>query len=448
MCVDFRVGLAGVDCDSILNQICPCNLQTNRPLHTHSLLWRQGAMSLHHIYIAVTLQAVCNSVQLPAFMASLSLLLAGREQELVKLNSVSQALSGVAMLLAPTISSTLLKTQGSLAWVFAFDLSTLLLAVLVMLATRIPSPPAHQHPQYQGLLAAERQHSAGSTSSTGSWGSGGGDSGKPTAVATATYSPSQQQQQQQQLAQSAGAIVRKLWRDTVEAWRFLRAHGGLYALLLVVAQIQLSNGAFQILSTPIILSFAEPAAIAGVLTVSGVGAMLGFALPIALKGANAHRARTVLACVLAQGLLLLLLVVPRLPVVLGVAFGYMLLVPLSRSCREALWMQKVPVDMQGRVFSLQHSIAKAALPVAAVLAGPLVDRLLQPLVDSVPALAALCGAAPNDGAHGGARGRGSALLALLLGAANVGCAAAAFAYPPYRALDETPPAGEAWQHRE
>lgn len=408
-------------------------------------------MGLHHIYAAVTLQAVCNSVQLPAFMASLSLLLAGREEELVKLNSVSQTLSGVAMLLAPTISSALLKTQGSLAWVFAFDLSTLLLTVLVMLATRIPAPAA----RYQGLLAAaERQHSAGSISSAGSGdGGGGGYAGQPSGtMASPLFSPSQQQRQQQlQQQQSAGAIVRKLWRDNVEAWRFLRGHGGLLALILVVAQIQLSNGAFQILSTPIILSFAsEPAAIAGVLTVSGVGAMLGFALPVALKHANAHRARTVLACVLGQGLLLLFLVVPRLPVVMAVAFCYMFLVPLSRSCREAIWMQKVPCDMQGRVFSLQHSIAKAALPVAAVLAGPLVDLILQPLVDGVPTLAALAGAAPNAGGAGGGeiRGRGSALLALLLGVANVGCAVVAFLHPPYRALDETPAAGEAWQHKE
>lgn len=405
-------------------------------------------MGLHHIYAAVTLQAVCNSVQLPAFMASLSLLLAGREEELVKLNSVSQTLSGVAMLLAPIISSALLKTQGSLAWVFAFDLSTLLLAVLVMLATRIPAPAA----RYQGLLgAAERQHSAGSTSSTGS----GDYAGQPLGtMASPLFSPSQQQQQhQQQQQQSAGAIVRKLWRDNAEAWCFLQGHKGLLALLLVVAQIQLSNGAFQILSTPIILSFtAEPAAIAGVLTVSGVGAMLGFALPVAFKHANAHRARTVLACVLGQGLLLLFLVVPRLPVIMAVAFGYMLLVPLSRSCREAIWMQKVPCDMQGRVFSLQHSIAKAALPVAAVLAGPLVDLILEPLVDGVPTLAALAGgAAPNAVGPGGGKtrgGRGSALLALLLGVANVGCAAAAFLHPLYRALDERPAAGEAWQHKE
>ncbi len=372
--------------------------------------------------MAVTVQAVCNSIQFPAFMATLSLLMADRKQDLVKLNSVTQALSGVAMLLAPAISAGLLKTERGLSLVFAFDVSTLVLAVLVMLATRIPSTA-------DVLVAVEKQGKGSSS-----------DSQKKTSPVGVVAG------QQQQQHQTAGQVVRKLWQDNVEAWRFLQQHPGLLALLFVVAQIQLSNGAFQILSTPIILSFAEPSAIAGVLTVSGVGAMLGFALPMALKGANVYRARTVLACVLLQGLVLLLLVVPKLSVVMGVAFLYMFLVPLSRSCREAIWMQKVSLDMQGRVFSLQHSMSKAALPIAAVLSGPLADRLLQPLVDAKPWVAALAGRGSSD--SGGGEGRGSALLALALGLANIACAVAAFVYAPYRALDEKPAAGEAWRHNE
>lgn len=386
-------------------------------IHTPSLLWQGGTLELHHIYAAVTLQAVCNSIQLPAFMASLSLLMAEQKEDLVKLNSVTQALSGVAMLLAPAISAALLKTKPGLSLVFCFDLTTLVVALLVMLSTSIPSTPS----KTMLPAAAERQHSNRSSSS-------GRGVGK----------------QHDRRQETAVQVVRKLWRDNVEAWRFLQRHPGLLALLLVVAQIQLSNGAFQILATPIILSFAEPSAIAGVMTMSGVGAMAGFALPVAFKKANTSRARTVLSCVFLQGLLLLLLAVPTLSVVLGVACGYMFLVPLSRSCREAIWMEQVEPSMQGRVFSLQYSISKAALPLAAVLSGPLVDRVLQPLCDGNATVAALAG---SDGARrdGGSGGRGSALLALLLGASNVSAAIAAFAFKPFRVLDETPAAA---QHNE
>lgn len=380
-------------------------------------------MELSHIYCAVTLQAVCNSIQLPAFMASLSLLIADQRQDLVKLNSVNQALSGVAMLLAPTIGAGLLKTKPGLSLVFGFDLTTLVMALLVMFWTRIPAIPSQKMP----LSAAERQDSNGSSSGRGV--------GK-------RQKAGQQQRGHQQQQKTALQILSKLWRDNVDAWRFLQSHPGLLALLLVVAQIQLSNGAFQILATPIILSFAEPSAIAGVMTMSGIGAMAGFALPMALKGANTFRALTVLGCVFLQGLLLLLLAVPTLEVLLGVAFFYMGLVPLSRSCREAIWMEKVESSMQGRVFSLQYSLSKVALPLAAVLSGPLIDRVLQPLVDGNPTVAALAG---SDGTPRGRSGRGSALMALILGAGNVAVAVAAFVYRPFRALDGTPAAE---QHNE
>jgi hypothetical protein len=366
-------------------------------------------------------------------MASLSLLMAESKEDLVKLNSVTQALSGVAMLLAPTISASLLKTEPGLSLVFAFDVATLVLAVLVMLSTRIPRTSS----------SSTTTSSTTRSSSTSRLANDQHTQSEGSSAALATLSPlldpnhhhhhhQQQQQQQQQQQKTAAQVLRKLWRDNGEAWRFLRAHPGLLALLLVVAQIQLSNGVFQVLSTPLILSFAEPSAIAYVLTTSGFGAMLGFALPVALKGVSAYRARTVLACVFVQGLVLLLLTLPQLSVVFGVAFAYMLLVPLSRSCREAIWMATVPSDFQGRVFSLQHSISKASLPIAAVLSGPLVDRLLQPWVDAVPWAAALAGS--NSG--GKPDGRGSALLALGLGLANMACAVAAFLYAPYCALDE------------
>ena len=46
---------------------------------------------------------------------------------------------------------------------------------------------------------------------------------------------------------------------------------------------------------------------------------------------------------------------------------------VSRACRMALWQDCTPLHLHGRIFALQKGLSKAALPLAAVLAGPLCD---------------------------------------------------------------------------
>jgi MFS transporter, DHA3 family, macrolide efflux protein len=52
--------------------------------------------------------------------------------------------------------------------------------------------------------------------------------------------------------------------------------------------------------------------------------------------------------------------------------------PLIDSSNQAIWQSKVPPDVQGRVFSARLLIAWIASPLAAAVAGPLADRLLEP----------------------------------------------------------------------
>lgn len=102
-------------------------------------------------------------------------------------------------------------------------------------------------------------------------------------------------------------------------------------------------------------------------------------------------------------------------------------------------MRKIDLDMQGRIFAMQMSITKLSLPLAALLTGPLCDRVFQPLIEKTPFLATFAG---------GVEGRGTALMAVLLGLSNLFVAACIYLYPPYRELDKVPVMGESWQHRE
>jgi DHA3 family macrolide efflux protein-like MFS transporter len=61
----------------------------------------------------------------------------------------------------------------------------------------------------------------------------------------------------------------------------------------------------------------------------------------------------------------------------GILIGSMV-VSLVNGSNQAIWMAKVPPDVQGRVFSTRRLIAWAANPLAALIAGPMADYVMEP----------------------------------------------------------------------
>jgi len=53
------------------------------------------------------------------------------------------------------------------------------------------------------------------------------------------------------------------------------------------------------------------------------------------------------------------------------------------SLQRSLWLEKVPTEMQGRVFALLRILCSSALPVGILLLGLLNDRLLQPYAEHI-----------------------------------------------------------------
>ena len=85
--------------------------------------------------------------------------------------------------------------------------------------------------------------------------------------------------------------------------------------------------------------------------------------------------------------------------------------PLINSSNQAIWQTKVAPDVQGRVFASRRLIAWIVTPLSQLIAGPLADKALEPLLaqsETAPGLlAALFGTGPGAG------------MGLQLGAAGV-----------------------------
>jgi len=95
----------------------------------------------------------------------------------------------------------------------------------------------------------------------------------------------------------------------------------------------------------------------------------------------------------------------------------------------------VPPDVQGRVLAVQRMIATSTRPMAYLIAGPLADKLFEPLLAPTGALTGSIGRIVGVGP-----GRGIGLLFLIMGVLKLAASLGSYLYPPIRQVEDELPA--------
>ncbi len=223
-------------------------------------------------------------------------------------------------------------------------------------------------------------------------------------------------------------------RQVAAGFEYLRERRGLLGLLSMAAGLNFFLVFANVLWLPIFLGFTDEAAIGLVMT--GVGlAMVGGSVAMSVWGGPERLVRTMIAILVAAGLLLALSGVrPSLLLAGGAVMAFMFLIPLVNGISQTLWQRKVEPSIQGRVFSTRRMIASIASPIAYLAAGPLADGVFEPLLEPGGPLASTLGVFVGVGA-----GRGSALLVVLAGAGVVAVAVAAWSVPAVRNIERDVP---------
>jgi DHA3 family macrolide efflux protein-like MFS transporter len=164
-----------------------------------------------------------------------------------------------------------------------------------------------------------------------------------------------------------------------EGWRWLRTRHGLMGLLGFMAGVNFLWGLVGALAAPLILGFATPGELGAVFSVAGLGLIAGGAA-MAIWGGPYRKLDGVIGAELASGFAFVAIgLQPSLALVgAGVVVAHLTL-PVIGGCGQAIWQAEVPARLQGRVFALRQAVERAVLPVAYVVAGPLVEGVLRPL---------------------------------------------------------------------
>ena len=337
-------------------------------------LYMTDNLAVWNIILATAFNSAFNTFQWPAYSAVTTLLVP--KDQLGRAGGMVQIGEAISQLLAPAAAGVLFVTVG-LGGVIVIDFATYLFAVLTLLFVRVPSP--------------ERS-----------------EAGK----------------------EGQGSI----WKEALFGWTYISARAGLLGLLLVFAAFNFVSGLILPLITPMILDMTSADTLGYLMSIVGVGMLLG-TLVMSAWGGPKRRIHGVLGFLMISGFFTSLIgVSPLIPVMAVAGFGLMFTFPIINGSSQAIWQSKVDPDVQGRVFSVRRMIAWSMMPLAYIVAGQLADRVFKPLLMEDGALADSVGQLIGVGP-----GRGTGFMFIVVGAVSMVVAALGYLNPHVRNVEDELP---------
>ncbi len=343
-----------------------------------ALLLFSGNLQIWHIYLTTALSSAFGAFQDPAHRASITMLVP--KQHLVRAGGLQQMGAAGQAILIPVIAGGLYLLIG-LRGIILLDFASFFFAIGALQVVHIPQPVAP---------------------------SGG----------------------------SRSDDRKSKLREATFGWNYLRLRPGLLGLLLYYAGVNFFLSLSGVLVVPLVLSFGTAAELGLIRMAGGLAMLTGGLLMSVWGGPNKGLVPGIILAVLLNGFGYFLYGLrASTPLLAIAAFLVMFFIAISSALSQALWQRKVAPGVQGRVFAIRAMIAYSIVPFANLAAGPLADRLFEPLM----AVGGPLSTTFIGNWLGVGKGRGVGLLFIISALFLWSLSLAAFASPRLRNLEREIP---------
>ena len=363
--------LAGAIVDRVPRKIVMIASDLAAGLSTVALLILHltGHLQLWHLFVTGFLAGAFGSFQFPAYSAAISLMM--EKKHYARANAMLGLAEAASGIVAPMLAGGLLLLIG-IRGIFTIDIVTFVVAIGALLCVFIPEPNR-----------AERE-----------------------------------------VTQSS------LWQDSLFGFRYIFGNRSLLGLQLVFfASNLIATFGFTVFAPMLLARTGNNSLVLGTVQMAfGIGGVAG-GLGVTAWGGFKRRVHGVLLGMAFSSLVgtVVLGVAQSVPVWIVGALATALVLPLINGSNQAIWQAKVPPPLQGRVFATRRLIAQISVPLAMLAAGPLADRVFEPMMASGSPISRALGNVVGNGP-----GSGMGFMLVIAGTLGTAVGLAGYLFPAVR----------------
>lgn len=285
------------------------------------VLYVTGGLQIWHLYITATVIGIFQGFQWPAYSAAITMMLP--KEHYGRANGMLELAGSGSHVFAPIVAGALLGPLG-LSGLLTIDLISAAIAIGALLVVHIPQPVKSEARQPTG---------------------------------------------------------EGFWKEAAYGFRYIFERPSLLGLQTVFLVGNFFAGLAFAVVAPMILGRTgnDELVFGSIQSVGAIGGVVG-GLAMSVWGGPKRRVHGVLLgwfCTSIFGQTLLG-VGRSLPVWSVGIFLASFFSPVINGSNQAIWQAKIPPDVQGRVFTTRRLIAWLVAPLSRLLAGPLVDNVLEP----------------------------------------------------------------------
>jgi len=340
------------------------------------ILHSTGSLEIWHLYAVGVFASAFEAFQLPAFIASISMMV--DRNRYARANAMQSSNRFASSLAAPVLAGALLVTIG-LRGILLIDLATFTVAMGTLAIVRIP-----------------------------------------------------------RTAPSEAAGKTRLWDQIREGVTYVRTRPSLIGVIVLLFLLNLPGSAAMITFSAMILArTGNDKVILGIVqSIMGAGGVVG-GVVVAAWGTRIRRRMQ--AVLWLRGIRrvasFFVLAIARTPILWSIGgFFATFFAVAATSVNTSMLQAKVPNDLQGRFFSVYRVVGQATIPLGFLIAGPLVDRVLEPAMAADTGLARALGPLVGTGP-----GAGMAVLFLVTAVLGVLTCLGASLHRPMQEIDRLLP---------